>query len=105
MNQTETKPYIAWIACEARFYVWPNLNAFLFQLPAGDMTQISDADAMNHWENGTALFGENAQRIVSNFVHNRDVTRGRSYRTTWDKFLNMSERDERRMLKSEGEGD
>jgi hypothetical protein len=28
-----------------------------------------------------------------------------SGKTTWDKFNNMSARDERRMLKSEGEGD
>jgi hypothetical protein len=86
---------ILWKACEARFYMLRNGD------PMIDANPITDGVAMQMRERG-ATFGENAARIVDNFIHNRNVTRGR---TTWDKFMNMSERDERRMLKSEGEGD
>jgi hypothetical protein len=63
------QPFIMWKACESRFYY----------LGCGQIMEdafpITDASAMQLREERRADFGENAQRIVDNYIHNAKVTR------------------------------
>jgi hypothetical protein len=53
-------PLVAWKACEQRF-VW--MSDFV----QGEF-HLTHEHALRHWQDGTALFLENAQRIVSNLA-------------------------------------
>lgn len=72
-SDVETKPYIAWIACLETFAMWKNFEAFKAFRPAVDTVFcLANFEAQDHWVNGTALFGDNAIRIVSNQVAQQD---------------------------------
>ena len=64
-NTVMNKPIVAWKACESRF-VW--MSDFGHE----SVYHLTNEDAIRHWQGGTALFLENAQRIVSNLAAQQD---------------------------------
>ena len=65
------QPYIMWKACESRFYYLGSGQIMEDAFP------ITDEVAMQLRDERRADFGSNAQRIVDDFIHNRNVTRSR----------------------------
>lgn len=57
-NTVMNKPIVAWKACENRF-VW--MSDFGHE----GAFHLTHEHALRHWQDGTALFLENAQRVVS----------------------------------------
>lgn len=52
--EARSLPYIGWKACEQAFYL--------------DALPITPAEAVQHWQNGTARFGSNAQREIKQII-------------------------------------
>lgn len=66
---------IGWAACRSRFEIAVNGQRGMYA--------ISNKAALQHWINGTALFLENAQRVVSQLAADYDGPEG----ADWTQFL------------------